>query len=78
MEARFPSYCEECEHPIRVGDEIMPTDDGEWTHAKCSPPPDPLPLGTICGTCWMQQPCDCDVKEDWLHARADRIEREDA
>ena len=39
MEARFPSYCEECEHPIRAGDEIMPTEDGDWTHAECVPYP---------------------------------------
>ena len=41
MQARFPGYCEECEDRIRVGDEIMPTEDGDWTHAKCVPPTRP-------------------------------------
>ena len=46
--ARFPGHCEECEHPIREGDEITPTEDGTWTHAKCTPPPDPLAHGDVC------------------------------
>ena len=61
MEARFPGYCEECEGRIRVGDEIMPTEDGDWTHAKCVPPPGLLGHGGVCDTCWMTV-CDC-VKE---------------
>ena len=38
------------------------TEDGDWTHAKCVPPPVLLGHGGVCETCWMTV-CDC-VKEE--------------
>ena len=61
MLARYPGRCDECERAIHPGDAITPTEDGDWTHEKCTPPPDPLAItGTICPACWLTQPCDCE------------------
>lgn len=66
MKAQYAAPCAECEHRIRVGDEIvnvgfvvggMPP---VWAHAECPPE---IPHGPVCPTCHLEKSldgsCDC-------------------
>jgi hypothetical protein len=63
MDAEHDSHCDECGGRIYKGRAIRRRDDGQWVHAVC-PPPDPRyelqPGETVCGTCYLVQPCGCD------------------
>lgn len=37
-EARFAGECQACEHPVKVGEEIMRADAGGYVHVTCPPP----------------------------------------
>lgn len=53
--ARYASTCGDCDRPIAPGDQVQYRDD-VLTHAQC---PTPRPV-TICPTCWLAKPCECD------------------
>ncbi|MDA8439397.1 MAG: hypothetical protein M0Z51_11145 [Propionibacterium sp.] len=56
--ARYYSRCVECDESIRPGDEARYSDDGV-VHETC---PDAIPERpvTICGSCHLTKPCDCE------------------
>lgn len=33
--AKFDGPCQECDRPIRKGEDIDRDDEGEWVHARC-------------------------------------------
>lgn len=62
--ARYRGFCYECRTPFEPGDLIAYAEGHPSpVHADCADvdAPDPKPE-TICPTCWLVQPCDCEER----------------
>ena len=59
--AKYTGYCNaECGVRIQEGDLVEYSDD-QIVHADCSEHEVPERLETVCTSCWLVQPCDCDA-----------------
>ena len=60
FEARYNGQCAaECGSRIHVGDLVVFTDDG-LTHVDCADHQKVERPVTVCNSCWLVQPCDCE------------------
>jgi hypothetical protein len=54
--------CAGCDSLIKAGEEISRNLDQDYVHVDCPPATDLDVLATksVCPSCWMVGPCDCD------------------
>ena len=57
--ARYHGRCAECDEHIRPGDEVVYLE-GDVVHADCDEHAEPERPVTICPTCHLTKPCDCE------------------
>lgn len=61
--AQYHGLCRTCEAPIVPGDSCRYNEDGDITHARdCDPYARRVEQrsATVCTTCWLTRPCECD------------------
>ena len=65
VSARYDSgSCQECDRPIRKGEDIDRDDEGVWVHSGCrrldETEPERYRPRPICDSCWLEKPCGCE------------------
>jgi hypothetical protein len=63
--AIYRGRCQSCETPILSGQDIDMSRDGDWKHAACPETRAAVVRAraeTVCTTCWIVKPCECDDK----------------
>jgi len=60
FEAKYHGRCAACEERIIPGEHVRYSEDDEIVHNRCEEVTDSERPVTVCSSCWLTQPCDCD------------------